>query len=331
MRSRTLEYAKLEKLNSKRFESLVRIGNMKHNSPYHIWNALFYGFKSYRNLRFQDKMEYIAEQRIKVAANISREEWNEYGNTSHIILREFRKLFVADDDSDFVPALSDTEKEIDTQALRQTRLCVDLFSQRVHVLDDVIANIQSYENVKESLIKELVKRYDQKLTEIEHDEQKEIQPAQRQKCIRIFSRYLSNTWDAAKDKAYRKLAKSLKDRTKHIDLQMLPLVLRALPFKVFFIDPVKDDIVCLDESYRENMQSTDTTENQIYVVLLMHREEQAFESLGIYSDADLDFDDELVKPGANAKPLKNIRISRLFTRDDEVIETCFQRLEAHEN
>lgn len=303
-----LELGRLEKFICKRFNNLVRIGNISSENPNHFWNALFYAFKEYRDMSFEEKMNYIKEQRIKLSEKIIKKDWISYSDgfhSNHNILYEFGRIIVVDENS------------VDNVALK-------IFQNRNEIIDHIISEISDFDNIKTIVNNDLEKHYDILLSNIEKKENKIISSTKKQKCKEIFQKYINNVWQQATDNAFIQFKHDIKDTQHSIEFFMLPFILSNLNLKTFFIDNRLQDIVSLNEYYESFMKSgyeqtghtasnnTDIiSEDQTYIVLLFHPDTNTYESLGqMFRNKE---DNQVI-------------ISRLFNFDDEIIQICFTRL-----
>lgn len=291
-----LEIGRLEKFICKRFNNLVRIGNMNSENPNHFWNALFYAFKEFRDMSSEDKINYIKEERNKLSDKIKKNEWISYSDgfhSNHNILYEFGRIIISEENTDNV-------------ALR-------IFQNRNEVIDNIIADISDFDNIKTIVNNDLNTHYDNILMDIEKRENKIISTTKKQKCKDIFQTYIQNVWQRSIDNSFIQFKKDIKDPQYYIEFFMLPFILYNLNLKVFFIDNRLQDVVSLNEYYDHLMKSTslEHSEDETFILLLFHPDTNTYESLGqMYRD----------------KEENKVIISRLFNFDDDIIQTCFTRL-----
>ena len=83
-----LEYGKLEKYPIEWCPNFIRIGNIDINNPNHFFYAINYGFKSFRELSYDDKMTFISTQRKEISEKITKEKWSSFG--FHQIVQNFQ-------------------------------------------------------------------------------------------------------------------------------------------------------------------------------------------------------------------------------------------------
>lgn len=284
-----LELGKLQKYSCLfSDEKMVRQGNLHTENPNHFWNALFFAFKDYRNLAsLNEQIEYIQTRRTDLAKKITKKEWSIYMESHSQILPEFTRRFV--DDKKMNPIL------------------LKLLPNKEVLMDDILSQLSEYDNLLETITKELVQSFLQELSNVEKTEKKKISQEKKDKCVEMFKKYIQDIWKQSEDVVFHNFVNDVQDIHKSIDVYSIPLFLSILNLKVFFIDYKTRDLLLWNEFYESFMKTDNDCDN--YILLLSH-DNILFESLGvIYPDDD-----------------KNVQVCRLFTKEDEIIQQCYDRL-----
>jgi hypothetical protein len=284
-----LELGKLQKYSCLfSDDKLVRQGNLHVENPNHFWNALFYAFKEYRNLSsLNEQIEYIQRRRTELAKQIVKKDWSIYNESHSQILPEFTRRFVND--------------------TKMNPIIMKLLSNKETIMDDILCELSEYDNLYETISKALQDTFFEELGKIEKTEKKKISQEKKDKCLDIFKRYIQDIWKQAEDVVFTNFINDLQDIHKGIDVYNIPFFLSILNIKVFFIDYKTRDLLLWNEYYESFMKTDNECDN--FVLILSH-DNILFESLGvIYPDDD-----------------KNVQVCRLFTKEDEIIQACYNRL-----
>lgn len=283
-----LELNKLQKYSSLFFDNLVRQGNLHPENPNHFWNALFMAFRDYRNLSSpSDQIEYIHKQRIEMSNKMIKKDWLKYMEGHIQILPEFTRRFVKDE--------------------KMNPILQKLLPNKEVLMDDILSQLSEYDNLYETICKELEQSFLQELSMIEKREKKKISQEKKDKCLGIFKQYIQDIWSQSEESVFHLFVNETKDIQKNIDIYAIPYYLSLLNVKVFFIDYKTRDLLLWNEYYESHIKNEDDCDN--YILLVSH-DNRIFESLGvIYPDDD-----------------KNVQVCRLFTKEDEIIQVCYNRL-----
>jgi len=248
-----LSLGRLEKFPSSLIENLVRIGNVSCENPNNFWNAIFFGFKSYRELTFQERMSFIQDERGRIADLMSQKEWLMYSDGFHAnrhILYVFKENFV-----------NDNKKNIVLKVIPNRTV----FLENLNEIEDSSKYFQ-----------ELERRYEETLVNLEKLEHKQIPIEKKKQCILLFQKYIQDLWKHSSKLAFEEFTDSIRDVNVSIPFYMIPLILKHLSFFVFIMDQDGSTILSLN-SYYENIMKESTEKECVLIV----GNENGFESLGV--------------------------------------------------
>lgn len=302
-----IDAGKLERYPCQFLDNLVRIGNIHRDNPNHFWNALFMAFRPYRDLSYKDRAHYIQEERKRIAHSIKKEDWLRYGagfQSDHLILEEFKKLFLDQEghSNKLAPALSIVMRIVSDRSAMVTDLAVE----NCHDI--------SPGTTKESVMEELRGRYLQVIDTIERKDGKKLSFEKKEKCLLYFQEYLDSLWQQASDKVFADFVATLKDPEECVSFYVVPLILSALDFNVFFVDTKGQDILSINDFYEENLR----IEREECVLVLYDSKRQSYESMGVIDPNEEDVDQ------------KTVCLTRVFDMDDPVAQICYKRVvESH--
>lgn len=287
-----LEYGKLEKFSCKFIKNLVRIGNVHPENPNHFWNAIFYGFKSYRDLSQPEKYNYIESQRDYLSSKITKQEWLHYSDGFHShrqITSRFRDLFLKSNDKIYSPSISIILKLITNK---------EIFLEKC---------MEEYEDHESTLLIDIMSQeFIHILPRIEHQERKTLSKDKKTKCEQLFKNFMTDLWNQATDDSFNDFIQCVKDINISIPFFMIPLVLTHLDFHVFFFDYKSGDILSLNDYYETMIEKNP----KVSCVFILY-DGQSYESLGVIDDEE------------NGNMVK---IHRLFKTEDPIPQLCYKRI-----
>jgi hypothetical protein len=284
-----LEYGKLEKYPIEWCPNFIRIGNIDEKNPNHFFHAINYGFKSFRELSYDDKIKYIEKQRHDIANKITKDKWSSFGFYNTLQLFQSNVFKYRHND------------------LEKYEIILKIIPSMDEMILQVFKNISIQEiELKQIVFQEFKQLFSIYLDDIETKENKNLSHDKKNKCKSLFQDYLDIIWTYSENLAFSNFMQELKNPKSCIDFYLLPLIISYLPFNIFFIDNDTKDIISLNEFYDHFLK---TQKNDINVFIL-YKYPSYFESLGIM---------EIMENG-------NAMISRLFTSDSDIIQKCLQKI-----
>jgi len=295
-----LELGKMEIYPCQLLDNLVRIGNISRDNPNHFWNALFFAFKSYRDMTYKERMSYIKDQRKKIASSIDLKEWLVYGNgfqSNHQIFEEFRKQFT----------------EADPSSSKAIELILRIVKDRQVFLEKL--NMSDYHvDMKDVVRKEMTKSFERRLNDTEKDEGKTIPSEKREKCVALFQTYVTKLWTRATDTVFQRFVEDLQDSEWTLPFYLVPLVLSYVDFHVFFVDVRGQDVLSINDHYEKVLQ----TPKEQCILVLYDIKTQGYESLSV------------MDPNEDDEDQKTVCLTRVFELDDPIAQICYKRIvESH--
>jgi hypothetical protein len=283
-----LSYSKLEQFPLSWYDDLIRIGNISSDNANHYFHALFFGYKSFRDMEFEHRIEYIKKERARIADEITLEEWQKYGTyTNGAILKLYPKIF-----STFI---NEPHNKIFQKIVPNLNdVCIEIFDSIVS--DD--------DNAKQFIFSEFLQQFTLHLDDIEKHEQKIIEKTKKLKCIELFQKFITHVWNQSEKNAFHDFIESIRNENTQIEIYSIPLLLAHINAHVFFIDAELKDVISFNEYYEE-LLSRDLEQN---IVLYFHSPFH-FESIGVM----------------NILEDNNVMITRLLYNDHPFIQKCRER------
>lgn len=283
-----LNYGKLEKFPLEWYTNLIRIGNINTENPNHFFHAVFFSIKSFRDLSFQERLEYIKIKRKEISEQITISEWKKYDIDTQLIINSFQKHFEK--------CIKDPQNKI--------------FEKIVPDIDDIFNEININEddnNSKQMYISQLSNLFLNKLYMIEKKEHKLIDKEKKLKCVQLFNSFVEYVWNDTEEAIFNQLIELIEDENKTIDMYLLPLIISYLPYSIYFIDYEMKDVISFNDFY-ENMISTSNKNDQN--IILLYQNPSHFECLGVM---------DLMEN-------ETVMISRILSNTHPFILKCRERL-----
>ena len=316
-----LEFDRLEKYPCSLVENLVRVGNLHPENPNHFWNALFYGFKSYRSLTVSERLQYIQHQRDVVADRMVMQEWMSYAEGFHAhrqILAQFRESFLS----------SPVE-----QGQRQgqwgsgdggaTAIVLRPIPDRHAFLENVLHEVGTPTSTFPTVfLQTMNKLYDTVLTDLEVREGKTIPVEKRTRCQDVLTKYTHELWHVSTESAFHAFTETLRDPHVMIPFYMIPYVISYLDFHVFIMDHARQDLLSLNEYYEAHLQKRALD----HCVLLLY-DGKTFESLGVIRPTEsLPQEETSETDTVISRTKRTVRILRLFPMSSDIAQICYKRV-----
>jgi len=253
-----LNYGKLEKFPLEWYTNLIRIGNINTDNPNHFFHAVFYSLKSFRDLSFEDRLEYIKNKRNEIAEQISISEWKKYDIDTQLIINAFQKYF---------------QKSIKNP---QNKIFEKIVPDIDKIFDEININNDDDDN-KQLYLSQLSSFFLNKLYMIEKKEHKSIDKDKKLKCIQLFNSFLEHVWNETEESIFNDFILLIKDENKMIDIYLLPLIISYLPYNIYFIDYEMKDVISFNDFYENLISINNKNEN----IILLYQSPSHFECLGI--------------------------------------------------